>query len=159
MPEKTTIEITMETWSDLNALKTQPGETFDDVIQKLLADDDQPEEIVQNDREIIEDDEPVHEDVHELPPALEDALEEYREKCEHYDSERADARVRAARAIMDLLAESGGVGRKEATEKLLPEYAVEGQSEKTWWQRNGKDILGELDAVVWQSGRNEYVLR
>lgn len=32
----TTVEISDETWSNLNAQKQRPGESFDEVIQRLL---------------------------------------------------------------------------------------------------------------------------
>lgn len=34
--ETTTIEIRRETWQELNQLKTGPGDTFDDVVTRLL---------------------------------------------------------------------------------------------------------------------------
>jgi len=39
MVEKTTIEIRVETWQRLNGMKT-PGESFDDVITRVLEDRD-----------------------------------------------------------------------------------------------------------------------
>jgi predicted CopG family antitoxin len=38
MGEKTSIEVSLETWQDLNQRKRRPGESFDDVIQRLLGD-------------------------------------------------------------------------------------------------------------------------
>ena len=35
----TTIQISRETWARLNAEKENPGDSFDDVIQRLLAED------------------------------------------------------------------------------------------------------------------------
>lgn len=40
MGETTTIQVESDTWRELNGRK-EPGETFDDVIQRLLADDSQ----------------------------------------------------------------------------------------------------------------------
>jgi len=37
---ETKITVTGETWQELNALKRQPGETFDDVVQRLLSNSD-----------------------------------------------------------------------------------------------------------------------
>jgi len=34
--EKTTIKVTKETWKMLNDRKTEPGQTYDDVIRELL---------------------------------------------------------------------------------------------------------------------------
>jgi len=33
------IRVSQETWQDLNAMKQQPGDTFDDVVQRLLRDE------------------------------------------------------------------------------------------------------------------------
>lgn len=41
MPDEsntTTIEIQRETWQDLNTLKEGPGDSFDDVIRRMLED-------------------------------------------------------------------------------------------------------------------------
>lgn len=40
MPDTTTIKISRETWRELNHRKRGPGDTFDDVVQRLLADDE-----------------------------------------------------------------------------------------------------------------------
>jgi hypothetical protein len=37
--EKTTIKVTKETWKLLNDRKTEPGQTYDDVVQELLDED------------------------------------------------------------------------------------------------------------------------
>jgi predicted CopG family antitoxin len=37
MPDTTTIKISRETWRELNHRKRGPGDTFDDVVQRLLA--------------------------------------------------------------------------------------------------------------------------
>lgn len=39
MAEKTSIEVSLETWQNLNQRKRRPGESFDDVIQRLLTDE------------------------------------------------------------------------------------------------------------------------
>lgn len=35
--EKTTIEVSIETWRELNHRKESPSDTFDDVLQRLLS--------------------------------------------------------------------------------------------------------------------------
>jgi len=94
-----------------------------------------------------------------LPAELATALAEYREHCERHDADRADARVAAARVIMERMVAEDGISKSRAQDELLPEYDVEDQSPSTWWRKNGKDILGAIDAVEWQSGRNEYVYK
>lgn len=149
----TTIEIKTDTWKELNGRK-EPGESFDDVVRRALGlDDDRGEE---SEPEIRTPAEPTERDASELPEYLTDALDEYRAHCEEHDSERAAARVAAARAIMHRLVD-GGVSRREAWENVLPNYPVDGQSKKTWWDKQGKRLLADLDRVEWQSGRNEYV--
>jgi predicted CopG family antitoxin len=37
---KTKISVSGETWQRLNARKREPGETFDDVVQRLLTESD-----------------------------------------------------------------------------------------------------------------------
>lgn len=37
MSDTTTIEIRRETWQELNRRKRGPGDTFDDVVSRLLA--------------------------------------------------------------------------------------------------------------------------
>ena len=39
--DTTTIEVRRETWQQLNALKEGPGDSFDDVIQRLIEDRDE----------------------------------------------------------------------------------------------------------------------
>jgi hypothetical protein len=34
------LKVSAETWQELNARKREPGETFDDVVQRLLTEDD-----------------------------------------------------------------------------------------------------------------------
>jgi hypothetical protein len=34
------IKVSGETWQELNARKREPGETFNDVVQRLLTEDD-----------------------------------------------------------------------------------------------------------------------
>ena len=38
--ETTTIQITIKNWNRLNAKKQKPGESFDDVLERLLDSDD-----------------------------------------------------------------------------------------------------------------------
>ena len=46
--KKTNIEVTNKTWQQLNARKTRPGTSFDDVIQELLTVADQADVSVTN---------------------------------------------------------------------------------------------------------------
>jgi len=91
----------------------------------------------------------------DLPATLEERLDEYRETMKANGDRRADDRVAAARAIMEMMIEQDGVRKSEAVEHLLPEYAVDGQNETTWWRKNGKNLLGEV--AEWDQSLNKYV--
>jgi predicted CopG family antitoxin len=41
--EKTNIEVYQETWRRLNLLKESPGDSFDDVINRLIDEQEEPE--------------------------------------------------------------------------------------------------------------------
>jgi len=125
------------------------GDNRSELIRELLRD-------ALDEREDSVDEQESQEDT-ALPAELAAALADYREHCEEHDPDRADARVAAARAIMRTLVDDDGIGKSQAQEQLLPEFDVEEQSPSTWWRKNGKDLLGKIDAVEWRSGRNEYV--
>jgi hypothetical protein len=93
----------------------------------------------------------------ELPAVLEERLDEYRETMEANGDRRAEDRVAAARAIMTLMISEDGVQKSDAIDELLPEFAVDGQNETTWWRKNGKDLLGEV--AEWDQSLNKYVFR
>jgi len=42
--DDTTIQISRETWAELNSEKENPGDSFDDVIRRLLAEDESDSE-------------------------------------------------------------------------------------------------------------------
>jgi Arc/MetJ-type ribon-helix-helix transcriptional regulator len=71
------------------------------------------------------------------------------------DDDRLEDRREAARAAVRLMRDRGSLGRTVASEQLLPEYAVEGQNERTWWRQNIRDAVSE--AGSYSRGRSEYV--
>lgn len=71
------------------------------------------------------------------------------------DDDRLEDRRDAARAALRLMRDRGSLGRTVASEQLLPEYAVEGQNERTWWRQNIRDAVAE--AGSYSRGRSEYV--
>jgi len=148
MTHRMTISMPDELAERINEQLTY-GDNRSELIRELLRD-------ALDDREDSVDEQESQEDT-PLPAELAAALADYREHCKEHDPDRADARVAAARAIMRTLVDDDGIGKSQAQEQLLPEFDVEEQSAATWWQRNGKDLLGEIDAVEWRSGRNEYV--
>lgn len=42
MGTDTRVRVSRETWRELNERKDEPGETFDDVLQRLLDDEQNP---------------------------------------------------------------------------------------------------------------------
>lgn len=141
---------------------SMPDELADRINSQLGYGDNRSELVREMLREALDeregsDDEHDSQENTALPGELSAALCEYREHCERHDPERADARVNAARGIMELMVAEDGISKSRAQEVLLPEYDVEEQSASTWWRKNGKDILGAIDAVEYHSGRNEYV--
>jgi len=151
--EITTIQVSSETWQYLNRQK-RPGESFDDVLRRELGigvddsgDGHEPDKQHRQDEQ---------RDTADLPAVLEGALAGYRKHCETHDQDRADERVAAARAIVQLLV-AGGVGKSQAQNELLPEYSVPEQSPETWWDKQGKRFISDIDGVRWVAGRNEYV--
>jgi transcriptional regulator with XRE-family HTH domain len=126
---------------------------FYELAEDLEVDEDQssaePEE---EDSRAVEGDQST-----DLPPVLEERLDEYRATMEANGDRRADDRVAAARAIMEMMISEDGVQKSDAVDGLLPEYAVDGQNETTWWRKNGKDLLGEV--AEWDQSQNKYVFR
>lgn len=57
--------------------------------------------------------------------------------------ERLAARKQAALAVLEYAREHGSVSKAEATEKIEPEYPVEGQNARTWYRKNIRPVLDE----------------
>lgn len=61
------------------------------------------------------------------------------------DSDRLDARKRAAVAgLQYALDAESAVGRSEVVDALHGEYAVPGQSERTWYRKNIRPVLADI---------------
>jgi len=128
---------------------------FYELAEDLEESDDQDDESSADpEREAA----PIEDEEREdLPVALEERLDEYRQTMDANGDRRAEDRVAAARAIMEMMIENNGVRRGKAVEELLPEHSVEGQNEDTWWRKNGKNLLGEVGE--WDQSKNKYVFR
>jgi Arc/MetJ-type ribon-helix-helix transcriptional regulator len=153
MVERITISLDDDLAEDINS-RLSYGDNRSELIRELLRDGLAAREKTVEEEATTTDTEVEVQD--NLPVALEDALEEYRHHCEEYDQDRADDRVAAARAILEMLFEDG-IAKSQAQEELLPEFEVENQSPETWWDKNGKRFLSDIDGVEWIAGRNEYV--
>lgn len=63
------------------------------------------------------------------------------------DDDRLDDRREAALAVLDAVRESEhGLTKSEILDRFADEYAVEGQSEGTWWRRNLAEGAEDADA-------------
>jgi len=117
----TTIEISTDTWRELNALKERPGESFDDVVRRELGLDDDRGESPGESQPVVVGAEDRREDSGaegelypdtNLPAALAEEIERYRQEQERSHTDHVDARVRAAKAVGRMLVRRG---RRAAT--------------------------------------------
>jgi predicted CopG family antitoxin len=138
MVDITTIQITTETWRDLNQRK-EPGDTFDDVIQRLL-DSGEP------DVEVRSEQPERHEDTHARDDDVDRVEEIVAEVSASWEDapERLEARRDAARAALRLAFERGSLSRSEALRDIKPNHEVEGQNDTTWWKKNVQPMLREV---------------
>jgi hypothetical protein len=138
MADITTIQIRAETWRELNQQK-EPGDTFDDVIQRLLHGGGGEE-----------DQEPRRDDTHareEGSAERDDRVEEtVADVSDSWDDtpERLQARRDAARAALSLAFERGSLSKSEALRDVLPDHQVSGQNDTTWWKKNVQPMLREV---------------
>ena len=166
--DSTTVQVSTETWKELNGRK-QPGESFDDVIRRELGLGDEADEpngaIDKSDERQTADgvgavDEPDAEAYPGacLPDELADEVERYANQLDRAETDHADQRVAAARAVGRMLAAEGGVSRSEAQDRLLPRYGVPEASETKWWEKAAKERFADLDSIVWDATRGQFVV-
>lgn len=105
---------------------------------------------------MVKDSEPVQEpaDRHATDDGAPEELDEIVAGWE--DDGRLDARRAAAKAALCVFYERGELGKSEAIAELLPEYAVDGQDDETWWRKNVRPVLQEV--ASYSKGSNAYVL-
>jgi len=150
----TNIQVTDAVWSELNSRK-KPGESFDDVLRRELgigeahSESESQHETAQPAARTVETADPVG-----LPDGLEAEIDRWRGEMERNDVDDIDTRVRAARAVGELVV-NGGVSRSEAIDELLPEHGW-GASEETWWEKAGKRRFGEVDSIQWDQSAQKY---
>jgi negative regulator of replication initiation len=150
----TNIQVTDAVWSELNSRK-KPGESFDDVLRRELGIGDvhsesrKPKQDAQPAARTAETAETVA-----LPDDLEAEIDRWRSEMERNDVDDIDTRVRAARAVGQLVVDSG-VSRSEAIDELLPEHGW-GSSEGTWWEKAGKRRFSEADSIQWDQSAQKY---
>lgn len=140
MGDITTIQITAETWRQLNAQK-EPGDTFDDVIRRLLSDGTAEEETPREEPREARQREQTHAHTRtETDGRIEQIVATVSESWDDAP-EKLEARREAARAALRLAEARGTLSRGEAVDELLPEFAVVGQSDETWWRKNIRPAL------------------
>jgi hypothetical protein len=150
--DTTTIEVKVETWKALNRRK-EPGESFDDVLRRELS--IRPaggESKTQRDTHTAGTADEVA-----LPDDLEAELERWRNEMKRNDVSNIDARVRAARAVGQLVV-SEGAARSDAVGQLLPDYRYGDVDESTWWDKVAKRRFGNVESIQWDQSEQEYRL-
>lgn len=58
--------------------------------------------------------------------------------------QKLDQRREAAAAALELIRRRGQLGKRHAVETLLPEFAVDGQNDETWYRQNVRPVLREV---------------
>lgn len=94
----------------------------------------------------------------ELPMGLATEIERYAGELDRTETDHAQQRVAAARAVGRMLVAEDGVSRSEAQQRLLPQYRVPGQDDQTWWEKAAKRRYKEVDSVQWSQTRQQYEL-
>lgn len=85
-----------------------------------------------------------------------DAVADVSDGWQDTDS-RLEDRREAARAVLAHVVETGdAVGKSDATERFLPEYAVGGQNAETWWRQNVRPVLQAVGE--YENGRHGYTV-
>jgi len=90
-----------------------------------------------------------------LPDDLEAEIDRWQSEMERNDVENIDARVRAARAVAQLVV-SEGAARSDAVERLLPEHRYGDVDESTWWDKVAKRRFGKVDSIQWDQSAQKY---
>lgn len=136
--ETTTIQIRKQTWKRLSAQK-EPGDSFDDVIRRLLNEENNQEQTHTRTRERVE------------PDPEPDIIESYRDQFgeEIYGSDDLlDRRVNQIFKMYDLLREQGEAEKDELLD-VVDVDATGLQDRESVWSNliKGKDTLRALPGV------------
>ena len=164
MAERTTVEVSLETWKRLNERKNRPGESFDEVIAELLdsADDDPDGGGGGGDEESdTSDDAPTssggEDEFDELDLESDrnmlDILEDW-EPGHDVNDERA--RAAAERAVAWLEEQDGPRTKQEFIDALATESEL---SDRIWWERAVRPALRELvdhKLIEYRAGHHDY---
>lgn len=148
---RTSIQVSEELADELYDRKNR-GESYEDVVWRLIDQHDTDAGAV--------DSETTHVDQHSTtPPAGETVsavVEQVSDGWEDTD-ERMHARRAAAVAVLQHTIDTGNaVGKADAIDEFLPEYAVEGQGDDTWWRKNIRPVLS--DVGDYSNGQHGYVV-
>lgn len=113
----TTIQVGFDTWKELNKRK-QPGESFDDVIQRILLTQ-----------------EPNSSESGELGPKEERIAQVIENWTPGRNSDEQNERREIGFKSLIWLSEQGSAKRSEFIQFLYGESGLEGVSEDGWWRR------------------------
>jgi hypothetical protein len=81
-----------------------------------------------------ESDAPLCADPDDVPPDVREAVDR---AAEYWgDDGRLDDRREATRVVLSAIESEAGLTKSEIVDRYADEYAVEGQTEETWWRRN-----------------------
>lgn len=162
MAETTTIEVSKDNWQLLNRRK-EPGDSFNDVISRLLGDDEHPQPTPnaradhadnQDESQLLED--LLETDVVQDVPDLDDVVEQ---TARNWQSS-IDERTQAARAALQWLQQDGGpASASDIQDALLPENSVANQNQQTWWKKTVRPVLkSAVDAglIEYRKGHHDY---
>lgn len=133
---KTTIEVSMNTYMNINSAK-RPSESFDDTLEKLLnklwryeKSNCNPE--IETKQTIVD---PSH-DMDDIELAVREAMSK-----SSFDEER----VEAMREIVDYLAEEKRVGKREFQRDLYESNSFDYSSKESWWEHFVRPALKEFE--------------
>lgn len=119
--EKTNIEVAEETWQQLNARKTRPGTSFDDVIQELLTIAESGDDAAAQ-----ESDKP------------ESAIDFAAVEDEEVDSKGQD--------VVEFVRENQPVSKRDIIDAFEDKWSAKGIKGDSWWERDARSQLKEVDA-------------
>ncbi len=156
---QTSEELADELWERKNR-----GESYEDVIWRLIemADANEQDNASEHDRHVDEANknevtpEPA---VDTTPKALDPVTSVVDRVSDNWGDteERMRARRAAARAVLQHAVDTGeAVGKADAIEQFLPQHAVDGQGDETWWRKNIRPVLKAVGE--YSNGKHGYVV-
>lgn len=94
----------------------------------------------------------------EITASLQRQYETIESVAEGWEEDRRADRKRAAQAAVKYIREHDGASAKELQENVEPEHPVDGQNARTWYRRNVKPVLSEIDAAQYSNATKEWTV-